>query len=67
MVHAENSSNCPAISFFALFPWALFQFKSYSPFITYFGHLVLGTKLPKSAVQCLLIFIELTFSTVLSF
>ena len=41
MVHAENSSNCPAISFFARFPSFIFQFKSYARFITYFGHLVL--------------------------
>ena len=46
MVHAENSSNCPAISFFALFPRALFQFKFYARFITYFGHLVLGRSYP---------------------
>ena len=67
MVHAENSSNCPAISFFRSFSLSPFQFKSYARFITYFGHLVLGMKLPKSPVQCLLIFIESIFSTVLSF
>ena len=56
MVHAENSSNCPAISFFAIFPSSLFQFKFYARFIGYFGLLILGTKLPNLAFQCLLIY-----------